>query len=935
MHVAAHVAAWGKRWPGNTSGPLQAGRPPVTFPATKLDVKVELQLGGAWTDVSRWVRYEQKIRVMRGRRNEQTSAVPQTCELTFNNNDGRFSPRNATGPYAGLLGKNTPIRIGLNPGSGESRRFTGEIPDWPPTWRMGEARFMNIVASGPLRRLQQGTSALRSPMFYSIRDAAPVTYHPLEDGVNSTQAASGLLAGAPADVSGVFTWAGETTLPGSKPNPVMTATSNLIASNLHVFAGHWQVDWFAKIPAAGLATEVVIMRAMTTGTPSRWEFVVGSGYQALHAYDSAGTLVVDTGHFSLSNFAGDWLHFRMEVKDAGGGQIQWGMVTFPVFGAGVFMPAPLLVGVAGDCRQAGYSADASRAGVAYGHLVIYDAYDFSATDNSARAWAPDPQFGGGETPAARFTRICAEAGIPSQVDELIVETEKMGAQTTDNPLDLLRGCEDVNRGVIDETLNGVLRLSSRTKRYIQAPALTIDYTTGAVALKPRDDDFATRNDWTVTRAGGTTARVVQEVGPLNVQSPASDRQGVGRYADSAPALSLGYDAQVLPHAGYRVARGTIDELRFSSITFRLHRNPELIPQWLACDNGSRLIVTNPPAGDVGPESLDQIIEGSIETIDQFEWTVEVNASPNAINKIGVYDATVMRYDCAGSTLAAAATSSQTTIDVGVSDNCTWAHDNGDYDITVGGEAMNVSGVGASIVDTFGQTLAVGWGSTDTGESYVTYSGVGAPLFTNDWQEGAGVGTVAQPTNAGFRVALLDAVSIADIDLVLSFSSPVVATGDALEAGGLLVRNAGGTSYLFRAELNTDTSVTLKIFSPSSVTIASQKVPNLVYGAGTLLRMRAQAIGSGMRARCWLASGTEPEVWHAAGSDTERLTAGSIGIRAGIAAANTNAKPITFTIDNLQVTNPQRFTVSRSSNGVVKAHAIAEQVRLRVPSRYAL
>ena len=80
--------------------------------------KVELNLGGTWTDVSSYVRYSDRISITRGQHNEGSSSLDaSTCSLTLNNSDGRFTPRNPTSPYYGLLGRNTPLRVSLPYGS--------------------------------------------------------------------------------------------------------------------------------------------------------------------------------------------------------------------------------------------------------------------------------------------------------------------------------------------------------------------------------------------------------------------------------------------------------------------------------------------------------------------------------------------------------------------------------------------------------------------------------------------------------------------------------------------------------------------------------------------------------------------------------------------------------------------------------------------------
>ncbi|MGH8869003.1 MAG: hypothetical protein ACRDYU_13540 [Actinomycetes bacterium] len=76
---------------------------------------VELQIGGQWTDVTDLTYAREPIPISRGRRDEGGQVDPATCNLSFNNRDGRFSPRNPDGPWFGLLTRNTPVRVTVFP----------------------------------------------------------------------------------------------------------------------------------------------------------------------------------------------------------------------------------------------------------------------------------------------------------------------------------------------------------------------------------------------------------------------------------------------------------------------------------------------------------------------------------------------------------------------------------------------------------------------------------------------------------------------------------------------------------------------------------------------------------------------------------------------------------------------------------------------------
>lgn len=91
---------------------------PVPFPQAVLDVEAELMVGG-WQDITPFVYQRdgsEKISITRGRPDESTQATPSSSSFQLNNRGGRFSTRNPLGPYYGQLGRNTPIRFSVPEG---------------------------------------------------------------------------------------------------------------------------------------------------------------------------------------------------------------------------------------------------------------------------------------------------------------------------------------------------------------------------------------------------------------------------------------------------------------------------------------------------------------------------------------------------------------------------------------------------------------------------------------------------------------------------------------------------------------------------------------------------------------------------------------------------------------------------------------------------
>lgn len=88
----------------------------MTFPDVLPGGRVELKLGAAWTDITPWaISEDADVVITRGSPDGSQEASPSTAAMTWDNSDppGRFSPRNPTGPYYGLLGRNTPVRVSV------------------------------------------------------------------------------------------------------------------------------------------------------------------------------------------------------------------------------------------------------------------------------------------------------------------------------------------------------------------------------------------------------------------------------------------------------------------------------------------------------------------------------------------------------------------------------------------------------------------------------------------------------------------------------------------------------------------------------------------------------------------------------------------------------------------------------------------------------
>jgi hypothetical protein len=96
---------------------------------TPVDGVVEMKIGGVWVDVTKDIRQGSAdsgggVDISRGVPDEGARAEPTSVGFTLNNGVSKvaatagqsavYSPRNPIGPYFGKLGRNTPVRVGVN-----------------------------------------------------------------------------------------------------------------------------------------------------------------------------------------------------------------------------------------------------------------------------------------------------------------------------------------------------------------------------------------------------------------------------------------------------------------------------------------------------------------------------------------------------------------------------------------------------------------------------------------------------------------------------------------------------------------------------------------------------------------------------------------------------------------------------------------------------
>lgn len=749
-------------------------------------------------------------------------------------------------------------------------RWQGTVPEWPVRWpdKSGADSTTPITAGGVLRRLAQGSSPLKSPLTHQLIGQAPFSYFTLEEPSGATSAASTVSRQAPAVVTDV-TFAGDDTLNGALTTAVLnTAASSRIAGKVapRNTPDGYACMWFFKLASLS-AGEMPMMEIRCSGTVTRWVIYVNGTTCGIRGYDRDNNSVVDTA----ATFGVDptqWTAIQLETN-VSGGTVNWALITHQVGSATFYASSGNYSGSA--TRADSFTLTAPTDSMSAGHLWFGD-NDLPFVDGTFALVADGYR---GEQAAERIKRLCAENGVP--VWALSGSTEPMGRQRAAKLVDLLRECEAADLGLLYE--RGLsLAYIPRVRRYNAGIMMSLTWK-GLFdePPEPADDDQRLRNQWTVSRTDGSSAT-------------AADQDSInsnGLY-DDATEINIESDDRLPDFAGWLTSLGTADYLRWPRIKINLLKHPELIGPWLRCRVGSRITIADPPSQIAG-EVIDLVIDGYNETINVYEWTIELACSPASPWQIGTYDNAGRLYDV----------DSVVLIDLDADD--TWAPiENADllgswsvgdvpYPILAAGQHNNVIGMSRfhSIAVADG-TFAAGQPGTDGW--YVAGGSSGTP--GTDADRAYGYGPCATATVAG---------SPSQIVIRNGSYRPAAAPGQTFEASAAIKRSTAGNVTLTIDYLDSGGAW----FASSTATVA------VAAGAWTYVSV----------------TGTAPS--------------GTAMLEYGPTISGSPANGVVLKVHNIDILRTdslnrrQLATLERGTDGFVKDMPAGSSFRVAVPARYGV
>lgn len=508
------------------------------------------------------------------------------------------------------------LTLSVDDVSVHSALWTGQVPEWPVRWpsKSGADVVTPVSGSGILRWLKQGQPPLEAPIPQQLSSYNPQAYWRLDEGSSSTSAGDSVAFGF--DARGTDVAFGNTDAPAGAiaSAQLNTAAASRLSGTVRTWNlgnGDGSAIMYFKLGAAAPGSQTPLFELRTVGDTSRWAISIGTTGIELNSYDRTGINIVSGMGGGLGIDPTKWFAISVEFEKFGATDtlvsMNWhqvGSVTF-------------------------YTAGTTQVN---NNLItrISDVTVFAPVDNTlvSNVWIGPSSVPfvnasfvqvssgfAGETDVERIRRVLGYAGI----DVFVApgDGRRLGSQPLNaTPLDVVRDAEKGGFGLLYER-GAILGYLPWTSRVNVPVTMALDWALGHLdeSPEPTDDDLSLVNRWTSSRPNGGS-RV------------AEDEDSIARsrvYADGEE-VNVERDEQLDDDAGWHVAVGSIDSLRWPRIKINLSAHPELIPYWLTCRVGSRITLANLP-GVIAGEVADLIIEGFEQQVDtDYEWTAEISCT---------------------------------------------------------------------------------------------------------------------------------------------------------------------------------------------------------------------------------------------------------------------------------------------------------------------
>lgn len=452
----------------------------------RVRLRVEIQTrSGEWLTITGDVRTREDAQIVRGRADEGAQVDPSSLSFQLNNRHGRYSPGNPRSPLFRRIGKNTPVRIGVETEAGTRWRFAGEVSSWPVRWDLsGNDVWVEIEAHGILRRLGQSAANLPDVYRRFLVAHRPDAYWPLTDGETSRQGSpvvgqQPMRTYAPGTGATAITYGADWA--EGELGPWLDPVARLpeeergrLAANVRPAPSSrsWAVE-FARRGGGFDSLAIAVQGSGTNADPYRtwsigWEISTSSMFLSIQTTteDNSSISMVEPD-FSTPRAFDDEAHvYRFELSSTNSSS------TYRLYMDGATIASGTWSAPALPVRTLTYHwwvpDDDVSSPAELGHVSVWDT-NSSSYPTAQESHAAFQGFAG-ERAAERIIRVCDEADIPLDMVGDPEDSLPMGPQYPDSVLDLLYSAQAVDGGVLYE---------SRTRAGLAYRTLRSKYNRGA------------------------------------------------------------------------------------------------------------------------------------------------------------------------------------------------------------------------------------------------------------------------------------------------------------------------------------------------------------------------------------------------------------------------------------------------------------------------
>lgn len=615
----------------------------VAFTTTlQADFTGTTAIGGAatWTDITRFMRGPATINAWR--QDQLADVAPSTMTLVLDNADlpgdapaptaGRFTPGNASSPFAAGLKTLFRIRLGVTVNGTTYWRYDGYADPLDANWIDGEFGVCNVGATDWLGLAGTGMP-LKSMLQETVLLSAPLVYLPLTDASGSATPAmlvapNGVLARMRQSKYGGGTFAFAAAAgPVAEGQQVLTLTPTsstqgfvaeaygpLVTSSIVAF----RVNWSGTATSCTLATlqgsngQALTLSLTAAGLPR----VVTNGFTGVSC---TGPTAINDGkpHDIVCGAVGG----------ISGGFV--GSVTLWVDGVQVATASPgfgflNLAGASWTSFQVGgWVSDAGVSGLATGtfsHAALWGSSGPSNASITAQYQAGATGFAGEriDLHIARLLSFRPNNGSALDVAQGNIGLHQIAGISLQQAL--LEAAK-AETGLLYVDPNNAAKVTFLARWRLRNPttAVTLDITAQQTTpdVNIREDTQQLFNDVTVTRPGGAAQRVVDtasQAGPLGVRA-------------TSVSLIVNSDQDALNTAGWLVANQKTPTPNVPQLVHDALTEPQATVATtqavLAAGPLSRVTFANRPADF---SVTDALVQGHTDTIGVDVFTVAFNTS---------------------------------------------------------------------------------------------------------------------------------------------------------------------------------------------------------------------------------------------------------------------------------------------------------------------